>query len=136
MLSVNFNVNYTFICIFAAFKKQTMNSTRQQKIASLLQKELANIFLQDSTNVYGCMITVTNATITSDLSIARAYLSIYLAPNNDKDAVIGAVRANTKDVRFRLGQKIKNQLRVVPQLEFFIDDTLDYMENIDRLLKQ
>ncbi len=80
------------------------------------------------------MITVTQVTITSDLSIARAYLSIYMAP--DKDIVIGAVRANTKDIRFRLGQKIKNQLRVVPQLEFFIDDTLDYMENIDRLLKQ
>lgn len=111
-----------------------MNSTRQQKIASLLQKELANIFLQDSKNIYGCMITVTKATITSDLSIGRAYLSIYMAP--DKDAVMAAIRANTKDIRFRLGQKIKNQLRVVPQLEFFIDDTLDYMENIDRLLKQ
>ncbi len=111
-----------------------MNSTRQQKIASLLQKELANIFLQDSKNIYGCMITVTKATITSDLSIGRAYLSIYMAP--DKDVVMAAIRANTKDIRFRLGQKIKNQLRVVPQLEFFIDDTLDYMENIDRLLKQ
>lgn len=82
------------------------------------------------------MITVTKATITTDLSIARGYLSIYLAPNNDKEAVIKAVRANTKDIRYRLGQQIKNQLRVVPQLEFFIDDTLDYMENIDRLLKQ
>ncbi len=111
-----------------------MNTTRQQKIASLLQHELANIFLQDSKGVYGCMITVTKTTITSDLSIARAYLSIYMAEN--KDAVIGAVRANTKDIRYRLGQKIRNQLRVVPQIEFFIDDTLDYMENIDRLLKQ
>lgn len=101
-----------------------------------MQKELANIFLQDSTNIYGCMITVTNTTITSDLSIARGYLSIYLAPHNDKEAVIAAVRANTKDIRYRLGQKVKNQLRAVPQLEFFIDDTLDYMENIDRLLKQ
>ncbi|MBR0304129.1 MAG: 30S ribosome-binding factor RbfA [Bacteroidales bacterium] len=111
-----------------------MNTTRQQKIASLLQRELANIFLQDSKSIYNCMITVTKATITSDLSIARGYLSIYMADN--KDAVIAAVRANTKDIRYRLGQRIKNQLRVVPQLEFFIDDTLDYMENIDRLLKQ
>ena len=102
-----------------------MNTTRQQKIASLLQRELANIFLQDSKSIYNCMITVTKATITSDLSIA-----------DNKDAVIAAVRANTKDIRYRLGQRIKNQLRVVPQLEFFIDDTLDYMENIDRLLKQ
>lgn len=111
-----------------------MNTTRQQKIAALLQKELANIFLQDSKSLYNCMITVTNTTITSDLSIARAYLSIYMAP--DKDIIINAIRANTKDIRFRLGQKIKNQLRVVPQLEFFIDDTLDYMEKIDRLLKK
>ena len=122
-----------------------MNTTRQQKIASLLQRELANIFLQDSKSIYGCMITVTKATITPDLSIGRAYLSIYMAA--DKDAVIGAVRANTKDIRFRLGQQVKDirfrlgqqvkdQLRIVPQLEFFIDDTLDYIENIDRLLKQ
>ncbi|MBO4504285.1 MAG: 30S ribosome-binding factor RbfA [Bacteroidales bacterium] len=111
-----------------------MNSTRQQKIASLLQRELATLFQQDGINVYGCMITVTKATITPDLSIARAYLSIYMAP--DKDAIIAAVRANTKDIRYRLGQRVKDQLRIVPQLEFFIDDTLDYIENIDRLLKQ
>ena len=80
------------------------------------------------------MITVTKATITPDLSIARAYLSIYMAP--DKDAIIAAVRANTNDIRYRLGQRVKDQLRIVPQLEFFIDDTLDYIENIDRLLKQ
>ena len=80
------------------------------------------------------MITVTKTTITSDLSIARAYLSIYMAP--DKDVVIKAIRDNTKDIRFRLGQQIRNQLRVVPHLEFFIDDTLDYMEHIDSLLKK
>jgi len=111
-----------------------MNTTRQQKIATLIQKELANIFLTDSKSIYNCMITVTNTTVTSDLSIARAYLSIYMAP--DKDIVIKAIRTNTKDIRFRLGQQVKNQLRVIPQLEFFIDDTLDYMENIDKLLKQ
>lgn len=80
------------------------------------------------------MITVTKTTITSDLSIARAYLSIYMAP--DKDVVIKAIRENTKDIRFRLGQQIRNQLRVVPHLEFFIDDTFDYMEHIDSLLKK
>ena len=80
------------------------------------------------------MITVTKATVTSDLSIARAYLSIYMVP--DKDVIIKTIRTNTKDIRFRLGQKVKDQLRVIPQLEFFIDDTLDYMENIDKLLKK
>ncbi len=111
-----------------------MNSTRQNKIAALLQKELANIFIADGRNLYNCMITVTKTTITSDLSIARAYLSVYMAP--DKEAIVAAIRANTKDIRFRLGQRIRNQLRVVPQLEFFLDDTLDYIEHIDELLKK
>ena len=111
-----------------------MNTTRQNKIAALLQKELANIFVADGRNIYNCLITVTKTTITSDLSIARAYLSVYMAP--DKESIVAAVRANTKDIRFRLGQRIRNQLRVVPQLEFFLDDTLDYIEHIDELLKK
>ncbi|MDR2979205.1 MAG: ribosome-binding factor A [Bacteroidales bacterium] len=111
-----------------------MDSTRQQKIAQLIRKELGDIFLIDGPAVYGCMITVTRTAVTKDLSIARSYLSIYNAP--DPDAVIKAVRANTKNTRFRLGQKVKNQLRVIPQLEFFIDDSLDYIENIEKLLKQ
>lgn len=111
-----------------------MNTTRQQKIAAMLQRELADILLIDSRNIYRCMITVTNVTISPDLSIARAYLSIYNTP--DKEAVMGLIKDNTKDIRYRLGQKIRNQIRVVPSLEFFIDDTLDYMERIDELLKK
>lgn len=111
-----------------------MNTTRQQKIAAMLQRELANIFLQDSRNVYKCMITVTNVTITSDLSIARAYLSIYNA--QDKDVIISLIKENAKDIRYRLGQQVRHQLRVVPTLEFFLDDTLDYLEHIDELLKK
>ena len=121
-------------CIFAVSKSLTMNTTRQQKIAAMLQRELANIFLQDSRNVYKCMITVTNVTITSDLSIARAYLSIY--NTQDKDVIISLIKENTKDIRFRLGQQVRHQLRVVPTLEFFLDDTLDYLEHIDELLKK
>lgn len=111
-----------------------MNTTRQQKIAAMLQRELADILLMDSRNIYRCMITVTNVTISPDLSIARAYLSIYNTP--DKEAVMGLIKENTKDIRYRLGQKIRNQIRIVPSLEFFIDDTLDYMERIDELLKK
>lgn len=111
-----------------------MDTTRQQKISRLIQKELSEIFLADGLPVYGCMITVTKTSVTKDLSIARSYLSIFNAEDND--AVIKSVRANTKDIRFRMGQKVKSQLRIIPQLEFFIDDSLDYMENIERLLKQ
>ncbi len=88
----------------------------------------------DGPNVYDCMITVTKTTVTKDLSIARSYLSIFNAEDND--LVIKTVRANTKDIRFRLGQKVKNQIRIIPQLEFFIDDSLDYIENIENLLKK
>ena len=111
-----------------------MDTTRQQKVAQLVRKELADIFLFDGTTVYGCMITVTKTTVTKDLSIARSYLSIYNASNNEQ--VIKVVRENTKNIRFRIGQKLKMQLRIIPQLEFFVDDSLDYLENIEKLLKQ
>ncbi len=88
----------------------------------------------DGPNIYDCMITVTKTTVTKDLSIARSYLSIFNAEDND--LVIKTVRANTKDIRFRLGQKVRNQIRIIPQLEFFIDDSLDYIENIENLLKK
>ncbi|MCQ2271048.1 MAG: 30S ribosome-binding factor RbfA [Bacteroidales bacterium] len=111
-----------------------MDSTRQQKIAKLIQKELAEIFLQDGLPVYDCMITVTKTNVTKDLSLARSYISIFNAEDNEQ--VLKAVKSNIKDIRFRLGQKVKNQLRVIPQLDFFIDDSLDYIENIENLLKQ
>lgn len=114
-------------------KLKKMDSTRQNKIAKLIQKELADIFLQDSLPIYDCMITVTKATITKDLSIARAYLSIFNAEDNN--AVLKLIRTNTREIRFKMGQKVKNQLRIVPSLEFYIDDSLDYIENIENLLK-
>ena len=110
-----------------------MDTTRQNKIAKLIQKELADIFLFDSAPLSDCMITVTKTTITKDLSIARAYLSIF--NSDDSKETLKKIKINTKDIRFRLGQKVKNQLRIVPSLEFFIDDSLDYIENIENLLK-
>lgn len=124
-------VKKTYLC---RFKIIAMNTTRQQKIAAMLQRELANIFLVDSRNIYKCMITVTNVKVTPDLSIARAYISVYNTA--DKELIIKLIKENTKDIRFRLGQQVRNQLRVVPALEFFLDDTLDYIEHIDELLKK
>ena len=111
-----------------------MDTIRQEKTANLIKKELAQIFMFDGPNIYDCMITVTKTTVTKDLSIARSYLSIFNAEDNDLE--IKTVRANTKDIRFRLGQKVRNQIRIIPQLEFFIDDSLDYIENIENLLKK
>ncbi|MDR1758510.1 MAG: ribosome-binding factor A [Bacteroidales bacterium] len=111
-----------------------MDSTRQQRIGYLIREELAQLLLADSMSLYHCMITVTRTTVTKDLSIARSYLSIYDCP--DRNAVLAEIRQNTKSIRFRLGQKLKNHLRIIPRCEFFIDDTLDYIENIEKLLKQ
>jgi ribosome-binding factor A len=111
-----------------------MNTTRQNKIAQLVKKELADIFLQEGTAVYGCMITVTQTYVTSDLSIARSHLSIFNA--SDPKLVLDAIRSDTKQIRFRMSQKLKNQLRIMPRLEFFLDDSLDYIEKIDALLKK
>jgi len=111
-----------------------MDTTRQLKMAKMIQKTLADLFLIDGPTIYDCMITVTKTTVTRDMSIARAYLSIFNAKDNE--LALKKIRTYTKDIRFRLGQKLKNQLRIIPQLEFFIDDSLDYIENIEKLLKQ
>ncbi|MDR0232691.1 MAG: 30S ribosome-binding factor RbfA [Dysgonamonadaceae bacterium] len=110
-----------------------MDNTRQNKIAKLIQKELAEIFLEDGIPVYNCMLTVTQTRVTPDLSLARSYLSIFNAENNND--VLKAIKRNTKDVRYRLAQKVRHQLRIIPQLDFFIDDSLDYLENVENLLK-
>jgi len=110
-----------------------MDTTRQNKIAKLIQKELAEIFLEDGLPIYGCMITVTLTKVTPDLSLARSYLSIFNA--GDTHEVLKGVKRNIKDIRYRMAQKVKHQLRIIPQLDFFIDDSLDYLENIENLLK-
>ena len=119
--------------IFTLINLVNMDSTRQNKIAKLIQKELAEIFLADGIPIYDCMITVTQTKVTSDLSLARSYLSIFNAEDNEE--VMKAIKKNTKDIRYRLAHKVKNQLRTIPQLVFFIDDSLDYLENIENLLK-
>lgn len=111
-----------------------MESTRQQKINRLLQKELAEIFLRESKTMFmGVMISVTVVRVTPDLSMARAYVSIF--PTDNKKEVLKEIRIANPKIRGILGRRIGKQMRVVPELEFYIDDSLDYIENIDRLLK-
>ena len=110
-----------------------METTRQQKIARLIQKELAEIFLRENKRLFsGSLLTVTKTHVTKDLSIARVYLSIF---GGDTAKTFEAVQHHAKVIRTELAIRVKNQLRIIPQLEFFIDDSLDYIENIDRLLK-
>jgi len=111
-----------------------METTRQQKIARMLQKELGEIFLLYAKELHGTLITVTSVRVSPDLGIARTHLSIF--PGNKVNEVLQKVNADTKSIRFDLGKRVRNQLRIVPELYFHVDDSLDYLENIDNLLKQ
>jgi len=111
-----------------------MDTKRQERIGRQLQKDLGEIFLEMARQTQGVMISVTNVRVTSDLSLARIYLSIF--PAGKVDATLEWVKEQAKTIRFELGKRVRHQLRVVPELSFFIDDSLDYIDNIDRLLKQ
>jgi ribosome-binding factor A len=111
-----------------------METTRQNKISRLIQKEMGELLLQSSHLFPGAMITVTRVNITPDLSLARINVSVFAT--NDKDAVLKQLDAHSREFRFLLGKRIRNQVRIIPELQFFIDDTLDYLEHIDNLLKQ
>ena len=111
-----------------------METTRQQKIARLLQKELGDIFLLYAKKMQGTLITVTAVRISPDLSVARAHLSIF--PADKVKSVLEQVNTDTKSIRYDLGKRVRLQLRIIPELYFHIDDSLDYLENIDNLLKQ
>lgn len=111
-----------------------MESIRQNKIARLLQKELAEIFQKESKNLFnGKMVTVTVVRITPDLSLAKVYLSIYPLKENDSFSTI--VNQSAKTIRNFLSKRIRHQVRVIPELSFYQDDSLDYIDNITNLLK-
>jgi len=112
-----------------------MTSTRQNKVARLIQKELGDIFQRESKVLFkGKMISVTVVRITADLGLARIYLSVFPVDKNE-DPLID-VRENATRLRHELGNRTRHQLRIVPELVFLIDDSLDYVENIERLLKK
>ncbi|MGZ3901491.1 MAG: 30S ribosome-binding factor RbfA [Bacteroidia bacterium] len=112
-----------------------MESVRQQKVSKLIQKELAEIFRSNSKTLFGgAFITVTVVRISPDLGAAKVYLSIMAA--KDKKALFKLVEDQTSVIRKKLGQQVGKQLRVVPELAFFIDDSLDYAMKIDELLKK
>jgi ribosome-binding factor A len=111
-----------------------MESTRQKKVSRLIQKEMADIFLKKGGELaHGKMISVTKVRISPDLSFARIFLSIY--PSAGQELILKAIQEHTSKIRFEMGQKVRKQLRIVPEIAFYIDDSLDYIDNIDRLLK-
>ena len=115
-------------------QKNYMESTRQQKISRLLQKELSDIFLKLARNNGGVIITVTSINVSADLSIAHINLSLF--PTDKGEAVMELIKLNDKNIRFELGNRMRHQLRIIPELVFHLDDTLDYIDHIDDLLKK
>ena len=110
-----------------------METTRQNKIARLLQKELGDIFLLQTKSMHGVLVSVSAVRISPDMSIARVYLSIF--PSEKAEELIKNINANIKSIRYELGTRVRFQLRIIPELKFFLDDSLDYLERIDELLK-
>ncbi len=118
-------------------KKQVnshMDSTRQNKISRLIQKELGDILLRLAKETRGIMVSVSTVRVSPDLGIAKAYLSVF--PSEKGNDVVNNLNENIKAIRFELGNRVRHQLRIIPEIRFYIDDSLDYIENIDKLLKE
>ncbi len=111
-----------------------METTRQAKIARLIQKDLSEIFRQQTAKTHGTLVSVSAVRISPDLSIARVYLSIFPAERSQE--ILEGINSQSKTIRYELARKVRFQLRKCPELSFYIDDSLDYIENIDRLLEK
>ena len=109
-----------------------MESKRQQKFAGVIQKDLAEIFQREGMNFLpNTMVTITKVRISPDLAIARVYLSFFNSDNSS--LALNTIKAHSSEIRYKLGSRIKDQARIVPQLEFFVDDTSEYVERMDKL---
>ncbi len=112
-----------------------MESTRQQKIAKQLQRDLAEILQQDCREIFkGLLLTVTAVRVSPDFGYAKIYVSVFPFERNEE--VLTLLSKNNWAIRKALGARIKNQLKIVPEIEFFLDDSLEYIEGIDRAIKR
>ena len=112
-----------------------MESNRQKKIAGIIQKDLVDVLQRAASDggLTGVIISVSKVSVTVDLSIAKVYLSIF--PDKEAKELLEGIRSNTALIRHELAQRTRHQLRRMPTLEFFIDDSLEYIDNIERSLK-
>jgi len=109
-----------------------MDTTRQNKVNRLMQKELSEIFQAQTRATHGMLVTVSEVIVSSDLSTARVYLSIF--PKDNKEDVLKNIQKSAKTIRHELAEKLRFQLRRMPELTFYLDETTEYAENIDALL--
>ena len=109
-----------------------MESKRQQKFAGVLQQDLAAIFQREGMSFLpNTLVTITKVRVTPDLAIARVFLSFFNNTNTQQS--LQTVKAHASEIRYKLGARIKDQVRVIPQLEFFLDDTNEYVERMDKI---
>ncbi len=111
-----------------------METNRQKKIAGVLQKDLADVLQHAAQDgMKGVIISVTKVNVTSDLSQAKVFLSVF--PQLKREIILKGVQENTATIRYEMARRTKNQLRRMPNLLFYIDDSLDYIEDIDNALR-
>jgi ribosome-binding factor A len=109
-------------------------TNRQKKIAGVIQKDLVDVLQKAAQDgMKGTIISVSKVTVTTDLSIAKVYLSVF--PSEKRDELVSGIQSNTVLIRHELAKRTRNQLRRMPELTFFGDDSLDYIENIDKSLR-
>lgn len=109
-------------------------TNRQKKIAGVLQKDLIDILQGEARDwLKGVLISITKVYVTSDLGEAKVYVSIF--PSKHRDKLIASIKENSKSIRYEMAKRTKNQLRRMPNLDFFSDDSLDYIEGINEALK-
>ena len=111
-----------------------METTRQNKIARLIQKELSEMFQAQTRAMHGVLVSVSVVRIRPDMSYARGYLSVF--PSERAEEIVKNINDNVKSIRYELGKRVRYQLRIIPELKFFVDDSLDYAAHIDELLKK
>ncbi len=112
-----------------------MESVRQQKVARLIQKEMADIFLKESRMLFGnVFISITTVRMSPDLSVAKLYLSIMMAA--DKKGMLKEIQAQSKELRKLLGERIRKQVRIIPEIVFYLDDNVDYANHMDDVMSK
>ena len=111
-----------------------METTRQNKIARLIQKDLSNIFQAQTRQTRNLLVSVSVVRVSPDLSVAKAYLSIF--PSEKAQEVLQNINDHASAIRYELGKLERHQLRIIPELKFFLDDSLDYVDHIDELLNK
>ncbi len=112
-----------------------MESKRQQKFAGLLQEELAAIFQREgATYLPNTLVTITKVRVSPDLAVAKVYLSFF--NTNNTNLSIATVNSHASEIRYKLGSRIRHQARVIPTLSFFVDDTNEYVEHMDKIFNK